>query len=105
MRISDWSSDVCSSDLQRSASRRWVREDGGTLYAWPGRNCEWEIHAHRQALAIPPGLRRQASGGPKRLRLPLGDAGRRSAHAVGTLFPGYRESAGQDEYVSGWVAN
>src|SRR3546814_7263743 len=85
MRISDWSSDVCSSDLQRSASRRWVREDGGTLYAWPGRNCEWEIHAHRQALAIPPGLRRQASGGRKRLRLRLGDAGRRSAHAVGTL--------------------
>src|SRR3546814_11599579 len=84
MRISDWSSDVCSSDLQRSASRRWVREDGGTLYAWPGRNCEWEIHAHRQALAIPPGLRRQASGGRKRLRLRLGDAGRRSAHAVGT---------------------
>src|SRR3546814_3464346 len=51
-------------------------------------NGEWEIHAHRQALAIPPGLRRQASGGRKRLRLRLGDAGRRSAHAVGTLFQG-----------------
>src|SRR3546814_5959701 len=33
MRISDWSSDVCSSDLLIAFHRRWLRADNATIFA------------------------------------------------------------------------
>src|SRR3546814_13440761 len=46
MRISDWSSDVCSSDLWKPEYDRWVRMLAG-MYAGPGK----EAVAWDQALA------------------------------------------------------
>src|SRR3546814_4399002 len=57
MRISDWSSDVCSSDLRRRGTRRWLRHCGrhdpsGTAHAdrdcgasggFPGRSEERRV--------------------------------------------------------------
>src|SRR3546814_9893250 len=55
MRISDWSSDVCSSDLGRAAHRltdweaeervtRWTNAGDGRWTCEPGAIAEWEAH-------------------------------------------------------------
>src|SRR3546814_13854845 len=45
MRISDWSSDVCSSDLSRNACRSWLplaeRCRRGRRRAWPRGDFRW----------------------------------------------------------------
>src|SRR3546814_2459558 len=55
VRISDWSSDVCSSDLGREAAARRGCGQGGT----PGRQAEGEGHRHprsgRRGARLPAG--------------------------------------------------
>src|SRR3546814_13845533 len=46
MRISDWSSDLCSSDLDRRGTRRRGRSD-------PRRPCPWLLHRQRIAGPCP----------------------------------------------------
>src|SRR3546814_10925381 len=50
MRISDWSSDVCSSDLLRHIASALARlEPGGRLVAISGANCSPDAPAWRRA--------------------------------------------------------
>src|SRR3546814_10750394 len=55
MRISDWSSDVCSSDLQAGADLRWIREP----FLSARRRDPWMVvHGHTPADAVDHGPQR-----------------------------------------------
>src|SRR3546814_1351280 len=73
MRISDWSSDVCSSDLIAERKRQRPRTDLGMYRRWHGRGC------HRGALnRAPSGITDVATAGLAR-HYTAGDGG----HGVG----------------------
>src|SRR3546814_8131582 len=56
MRISDWSSDVCSSDLQRWSLPRRSADHGFPANGCGGqfRNCRWRAPCRRAADEAPP---------------------------------------------------
>src|SRR3546814_15945709 len=61
MRISDWSSDVCSSDLAREQARTTVVRGGGRVRRVHGLPAEDVEHTHAEVLA-----RDEAAGEPHR---------------------------------------
>src|SRR3546814_9606886 len=95
MRISDWSSDVCSSDLaQRRASLHdqesegaGQRQDLGERAGGPGRSGKTRLAAAREALAIEFGQQRDIAG-----------AGGDHSHAAGMRRLGRR--ARSEEHTS-----
>src|SRR3546814_16727150 len=58
MRISDWSSDVCSSDLWLTLCFRWAFEPAGVVtdHGENGRHFLW-LPAQRRDFAVPQALR------------------------------------------------
>src|SRR3546814_4082813 len=81
MRISDWSSDVCSSDLSRRTSTIWTRSEAeaAAMAARPGGSKLWSQHERqgrrhaRRGGAVRAGRVRRpggarADGGPSALR-------------------------------------
>src|SRR3546814_16125997 len=44
MRISDWSSDVCSSDLDGSPPTNWQSVFGGPAWTWDARRGQYYLH-------------------------------------------------------------
>src|SRR3546814_17291893 len=90
MRISDWSSDVCSSDLDWSSVRLVVFDVDGTLYR------QRPVRLRMAAALVADGLRRRslstirALGAYRRLREEMADNGTTAfeaelAHAVAAL--------------------
>src|SRR3546814_18680877 len=56
MRISDWSSDVCSSDLEERVTR-WAKGADGRWTCAPGALAEWDTHPADLYHAMMVGLR------------------------------------------------
>src|SRR3546814_9318166 len=85
MRISDWSSDVCSSDLDWSSVRLVVFDVDGTLYR------QRPLRLRMAAALVADGLRRRslstirALGAYRRLREELADNGTRSEEHTSEL--------------------
>src|SRR3546814_14885522 len=96
MRISDWSSDVCSSDLPESEGRRVSKRDGigaGTRLVTAGRREEWT-----QGIVNPPVWRAstilydsladmRATGGDTHHRLYYGRRGTPTQWALADALP------------------
>src|SRR3546814_7685108 len=55
MRISDWSSDVCSSDLRKFTM--WTKFRAQNMFHTPGFRLEWDGVSIRSAASLPPWLR------------------------------------------------
>src|SRR3546814_6352154 len=98
MRISDWSSDVCSSDLDRAVSTScfplWFDQASVTAPAVGGDHVRWAIASPGTQTPAPPakhvdisiGMLRHAAAGIPAWRRPSAGARPPPRH---TPFPGY----------------